>query len=186
MHDPSSHDAPARTHLLLWPLVLDSTAVLGSLLLSCLMPFVAIATVAALTLPRRIGLLTVGAGWAINQALGYGLLGFPSDPATIGRGLGIGASALLAFAIGRLWRSRGGALNLARAAAAFAAAFIGFEVAMFVFALLLGGTDTFTPAIIRLVGQSEALWFVALIGLRMLLARVAGEPFARGAEPAAA
>lgn len=164
---------------LLWTALLDASAILGSLALACLMPFVGLGVAAALTLPWRVGVSTVLVAWGANQAIGYGLLGFPTDHATILRGVGIGVCALIAFAVGRLGRRRDGSLSLARAAAAFVGAFAAYEVAMYGFALMLGGTGTFTPAIVRLIGLNDAAWFAGLMALWLVATGVAPARFGR-------
>ena len=58
-----------------WPAVIAGTAVFGSLIAACMMPLVAVAVMAAATLPRRQGVATVLFAWGINQGLGFTLLG---------------------------------------------------------------------------------------------------------------
>jgi hypothetical protein len=58
--------------------------------------FEAFAAVSAATLPRRPALIAMAAVWAINQAIGFELLGYPRDQTTVMWGIAIGAAAQVA------------------------------------------------------------------------------------------
>ncbi len=180
---PSPTPATPR-QALAWTTTLDVAAIAGSLLLACMMPFVGLAAVAALTLPWRAGVLTVLVAWGVNQAIGYGLLGFPTDTFTILRGVAILACTLLAFGVARFGRAAGGRLVVSRAVLAFVAAFAVYEAAMYAFAVPLGGVETFTPAIIRMIGVNDALWFAGLMALHLVATSIAPARF--GGRPAVA
>jgi len=123
------------------------------------MPLAAVATIAALALPRGIGLSAVAACWLGNQMIGFGLLGFPRDAATFGAGLSLLAASLLAFAVtGRIGRR----LGVAGALAAFGAAFVVYEAALFAYAAVLGDLAMFAPRIVGLIALNDGLWFVCL------------------------
>ena len=100
------------------PAILAATTLTGSVVLACMMPFAAIAAIAALAMPARRGLAAVGLCWLGNQVLGFGLMGFPWDGATFAAGLSLLAASLVAFAAARA--VRGGPL-LAFPAACFSA-----------------------------------------------------------------
>ena len=70
-----------------------------------------------------------------------------------------------------------GAPTAGRLVAAFVAAFATFEALAFVFALVAGGTGTFTPAIILRILANDAVWFAALTALYLVLARTAPRLF---------
>ena len=62
------------------------------------------------------------------------------------------------------------------------AAFAAYEVLLFAFALVAGGTDTFTPAIVLRILANDAAWLAGLAILYRLLTRAAPRLF--GAAPA--
>ena len=98
----SSPGATARmdysTHLttMLWPAILVVAAVVGSLALTCVIPFAAFAVATAGTLRLRSALGTMAVMWLINQAVGFGALGYPWTLNTVLWGLAIGAAGLSA------------------------------------------------------------------------------------------
>ncbi|MFM7350030.1 MAG: hypothetical protein ACKO01_11175 [Erythrobacter sp.] len=77
------------------PLLLAATTLSGSVVIACMMPFAAIATVAALAMERRQGLAAVLLCWLGNQALGFGILGFPWDTATFAAGFSLLGASLV-------------------------------------------------------------------------------------------
>ncbi|WBH17384.1 hypothetical protein [Sphingomonas radiodurans] len=148
----------------LWTVTLAAAAVLGSLATACMMPFVALATIAAKTLPRGQAVIAVLGAWAANQFLGFALLGYPVDGYAIGWGLALGAASLAVIPLVR----RLGGTGLIRLAVAFVAAFAVWEGLLFAFALAFGGTDTFTPAIVLRLFANDALWLAVLTGLHLV------------------
>lgn len=154
-----------------WPPTFAAIAVLGSLAAACLMPFVAVAVIAAGTLDGRRGLITVIAAWMANQIIGFGLLGYPVNAPTIGSGFALCGSALIAFALAR--RLFGGAQPaLGRMLLAGLLCFAAYEAALYAMAHLYGGTDMFTAEIVALIGTNEALWFAGLLTAHQLLTRI--------------
>lgn len=164
-----------------WTAVIDGAAVLGSFALACMTPFAAIAAVSALTLSRRAGILAVLGAWMINQIIGFGFLGFPTDPMTILRGVAIALSMFAGFAVADAVRGNAGTLSLARMVAAIAGSFVAYEVVTYLTAMVLGGTENFTPAIVWMLARNDALWFTGLMAL--YLALTAGAPSVFGRRP---
>lgn len=162
-----------------WPIALAAAAVLGTLAIACMMPFVALAVAAALTMPRARAAATITAIWATNQLLGFGLLGYPLTGYALSWGgalLGASLGAMLLAA--RLFdapRPLSYALPLV-----FLAAFAAFEAALFGFALLIGGTETFTPTIVLQLLTNDVLWFAGLLALHGVLTRAAPRVFGPG------
>jgi hypothetical protein len=146
------------------PAILAATTLSGSVVLACMMPFAAIATIAALAMPARRGAAVVGLCWLGNQVLGFGLMGFPWDGATFAAGLSLLASSLIAFAAARA--VRGGAVP------AFVAAFVAFEASLFAYALPFGDPALFAPRIVGLIALNDALWFAGLWLGWQVLARI--------------
>lgn len=148
------------------PAVLAATTLSGTVALACMMPFAAVATIAALAMPARRGLATVALCWLGNQVLGFGLMGFPWDAPTFTAGLSLLAASLIAFAAARGTAPRGGTL------VAFVAAFAAFEASLFVYAVPLGDLAMFTPAIVAQIALNDALWFGGLWLGWQVLARI--------------
>lgn len=161
-----------------WPLMLAATAVLGTLAAACMMPFVAVATLAAATMPRPRAMVTVIGTWAANQILGFGLLGYPwtGYAAIWGGALGAAAVAAMLVAKGVMGAQRP---TLARSIGAFVVAFAGFEALLFAVALVAGGTGTFTPAIVAQLFANDAMWLGGLAALFVVLTRAAPRVFGR-------
>lgn len=155
-----------------WPLILAAAAILGSLALACMMPFVALATLAALTMSRAQALVTVAGIWAVNQLMGFGLFGYPLDAYALGWGAALGAASLAALFVARRFAAATPLAPL-RTLAAFGIAFVAYEALLFFYALFAGGTDTFTAAIIFQIFANDALWLVGLGLLYAILQRTA-------------
>ncbi len=145
-------------HSILWPVVLAATAVLGTIATACMMPFVAVATIAAATMNRREAVIAVVGAWAANQLLGFGLLGYPLSGYAIGWGVALGVASLAVMPLVR-GIADGSAVHLVLA---FGAAFALWEGLLFGFALAMGGTGTFTAAIVGTLFANEAAWLAAL------------------------
>jgi len=146
------------------PAILAATTLSGSMVLACMMPFAAIATIAALAMPARRGAASVALCWLGNQVLGFGLMGFPWDGPTFAAGLSLLGSSLIAFAAGRA--IRGGPLP------AFFAAFAAFELSLFAYALPFGDPALFAPEIVGLIALNDGLWFAGLWLGWQVLARI--------------
>lgn len=160
---------------LAWPMALSVGALLGSLAAACMFPFAGFAAVAALTMDRGRGLAAVAGVWAINQAVGYSALGYPSDGNTLAWGIAIGLATVAAFFVARAAariRSTAAMLTIASLGA-----FATYEGLLYAFAHVAGGLETFSPAIVGLVFRNDLIWFVGLIGLRLLLTRSAPKMF---------
>lgn len=149
------------------PAVLAATTLSGTVVLACMMPFAAIAAIAALALPRVRGAAAVGLCWLGNQLLGFGLMGFPWDGATFAAGLSLLASSLIAFAAARAVAGRS-----ANPVLAFLAGFAAFEASLFAYALPFGDPALFAPHIVGLIAFNDAMWFAGLWLGWQVLARV--------------
>lgn len=154
-----------------WAGALAIATVGGSLAAACLMPFVALAAMAAYTLPRREGVATLLVAWAVNQSIGFALLGYPRDAATMGWGVALGAAALAAYATIRAVMARRPGLPALLAAAPLG--FLAYELLLYGYGAAGAGTAAFTPAIILLLARNEALWLAGLLAARALVLRVA-------------
>lgn len=149
------------------PAILAATTLSGSMVLGCMMPFVAVATIAALAMPARRGAASVALCWLGNQVLGFGLMGFPWDGATFAAGFSLLVSSLIAFVTARAVAGRS-----ANPVLAFLAAFAAFELSLFAYALPFGDPALFSPRIVGLIVLNDALWFAGLWLGWQVLARI--------------
>ncbi|WOE74580.1 hypothetical protein [Alterisphingorhabdus coralli] len=159
----------------IWPASLGATTIMGCLMLACIFPFAAFATLAALTMKPRNGLALVTSVWAVNQAVGFLLLSFPWDAQAVGHGIAIFGATLLAFGAAHLVLRQNFASLTLRAGAALAAAFAVHQVALRAYAGYGGGAENFSAEIITAVGINDLLWFTGLISLRYIIAYMTGE-----------
>jgi hypothetical protein len=167
----SSPWPPARPALG-WGAALGFATVAGTVVISCMMPFVALALILAATMPPRRGGETMLAIWMGNQLLGFALLGFPATAYTFAWGGALLAASLAAMAVVQLVVG-GRELVAARLAVGFAAAFLTYEGLLFLFASLVGGLETFTLPIVARIALNDTLWFLFLLGLHVVLTRSA-------------
>lgn len=162
MNDMSKSPAPWAL-----PAILAATTLSGSVVLACMMPFAAVAAVAALAMPARRAAGAAALCWLGNQVLGFGLMGFPWDGPTVAAGLSLLVSSLLALLAARAAAGRG-----AHPVVAFAAAFAAFEVSLFAYALPFGDPALFAPSIVAQIAINDALWFAGLWLGWQVLARI--------------
>jgi hypothetical protein len=128
--------------------------------------FAALTLVAARTLGLRSAFLTVTAVWLANQAVGFGMLGYPHDVETLAWGIAIGLAALASLAAAAaLMRRLDAAASALSVLAGFATSFAVFEAVLLAAALVLGGTENFAPAIVGQVLLLNGAWAVALIAV---------------------
>ena len=155
----------------LWPAILAVAAVGGSLALTCVAPFAAFAVATAGTLRRRRALGTMAVIWLVNQAVGFGALGYPWTRHTVLWGLAIGVAAVVATlaASGVLGRFRASREWL-RLPLAFGAAFVVYETALMAVSLILGSGDIFAPALLGRLALIDAAWLGGLVVVHAALA----------------
>ncbi|NTS65905.1 hypothetical protein HRV97_12120 [Sphingomonas sp. HHU CXW] len=161
----------SATRDIAWPLTLAAATILGTLATACMMPFVGLAVVAAATMRKPAMLVTIVGAWAANQLLGFGLLGYPLEGYALAWGVALGAASVAAGLLARAAFAE--SVTLPRALAVFAAAFVLDEALLYAFALAVGGTATFTPAIVLRLFANDALWCGVLAGLHVVLTRAA-------------
>jgi hypothetical protein len=155
----------------LWPSILVVAAVGGSLALTYVAPFAAFAVVTAGTLRRRRALGTMAVIWLVNQAVGFGALGYPWTRHTVLWGLAIGVAAVVATlaASGVLGRFRASRAWL-RLPLAFGAAFAVYETTLMAVSLILGSGDVFSPALLGRLALIDAAWLGGLVVVHAALA----------------
>ena len=156
------------TARLIWPLLLSFGAFIGSWATACVFPFAGFAAVSALTTDLRRGLAAVIGVWLMNQAVGYSLLGYPTDANTIAWGFAIAAGAFAGFFAARAAARLPGAI-----VAAPLAAFATYELVLFAVANAIGGLETFSSEIVLQIARNDLIWFAGLMAARFLLTRTA-------------
>jgi hypothetical protein len=132
-----------------------------SLFFACATPFAALATLAALNMDRRDGAAAVVLAWLANQAIGYGMLGYPWTWDSFAWGGAIGLAALLGYVAARALSSDQ-PVRLA-VSLPFVAAFAAYEIALYMAGFALGTEPSaFAFAVVRQILEVN---IVALIGL---------------------
>ncbi|PDV85074.1 hypothetical protein CO652_28435 [Rhizobium sp. H4] len=164
-----------------WVAVIAGASVALSLLFACATPFVALAAVSAVVLPRRMALMAVLLAWLANQTVGYLVLGYPQtfDSYAWGLAIGIAAFASHAAALGALRLTAGPAVTMA---GAFIAGFAAYEGVLFAAtAVLPSGDAAFSAAVVAEVLLINSL---AAVGLICLHAGAAASRALVAAQPA--
>jgi hypothetical protein len=167
-----------RTPALLWSAVLGLTAILGSYGFACVFPFAAIAALAAVTLPVRRAVILVLAVWGANQIVGFTLMQYPHDAQAYAWGAVILTAAMAALWAATFVLKGSDSLLSLRMLAGLAASIAAYQVVMFGGAVVLGGFESSTPAIVAQVALNDCLWFAGLAAVRILLTRSAPRLFA--------
>ncbi len=110
--------------------------------------------------------------WLVNQALGFGALGYPLDGTTLAWGGVIGVAALAATAAAAIVIRAAGTWPLwSRPVAGFVAAFIVYEAVLLLATSVLGGVQNFSVDIVAKLALSDACWLVGIAILRHGLPR---------------
>jgi hypothetical protein len=145
--------------------LLTAACALASFAFACATPFAAFAVVAGAMLSLPAALLVVAAAWIINQAIGFGALGYPYDTNTLSWGAAIGAAALISTMAAKLvlrslprTSSSPAVLTLA-----IVGAYAAYELVLFAFTPALGGTGAFTPTIVGRLGTLNLVWLIGLV-----------------------
>jgi hypothetical protein len=159
---------------LLWIGVLTAASTAFSTILACVAPLAAVAAVGALSLPRRDAFLAGGLVWLANQAVGYGLLGYPATWSSFAWGGVLGLSAL--GAVGAALLAASAVERLGKAAVAGAALLVGFAAQQVIVfsgtAFLPSGTEGFMPGVIAAIFAINALAFAVLFAVQLAGARL--------------
>lgn len=145
-------------------------SVVLSLALACAAPFAGLAATAALFLSPRHAVAAALVGWAANQAVGYGFLGYPMDSQSFAWGAVLGVSAVTAATAAL------GSMRLAPAAiapaVAFIAAFAAQQATVFAAtAILPSHPEAFALAVVAGLFATNALAFAVLAGSVFLARR---------------
>jgi hypothetical protein len=149
-----------------WGGILTVLTVSSTLAAACGTPFAALATLAALFLPRRDAFVLIAVNWLANQAIGFGLLHYPLNWDCYRGGINLGVAALLSTLAALL--SQGAPRNSAttlRAIGSFAAAFITYEAMLFLMSPA-GSRAGFAAPVVLYILYVNAVALVALLLLQ--------------------
>jgi hypothetical protein len=149
-----------------WGGTLTVVTVASTLAVACGTPFAALATLAALYLPRRDAFVLIVVNWLANQAIGFGLLHYPLNGDSYQVGISLGIAALLSALSAML--AQGALRNVATAArtlGSFAAAFVTYEAAFFILSPA-GNRADFAAAIVLYIFYVNAIALLALLLLQ--------------------
>jgi hypothetical protein len=149
-----------------WGGSLTVLTVASSLAVACGTPFAALATLAALFLPRRDAFLLIAVNWLADQAIGFGLLHYPLNWDCYRGGINLGVAALLSTMAALLLQ--GALRNVAttlRAIGSFAAAFITYEGILFLISPA-GSRADFAAPVVLYIFYVNAVALVALLLLQ--------------------
>ncbi|KQT22708.1 hypothetical protein ASG57_25835 [Bradyrhizobium sp. Leaf396] len=162
IENPHAAGLPHSARTSIWIALVAGSSVLFSLALACATPFAALVTVAGTQMRRRDALSLIGVAWFLNQAVGYGLLGYPRTWDSFAWGAAIGVAAVLAaFAVSMAAGRFGSTIIVA--GGAFLAAFAIHELALFAAtAVLPSSAEAFSPSV---VGWIFSINLLALAGL---------------------
>ena len=160
----------------LWMALIVASGICLTPLFACAAPFAALATLAALKLGRRDMIAVMVAVWSANQAIGYGMLGYPWSWDSAAWGIAIGMSCGLAVLAAK------GLSTTGRAPLAVSLPFVGafatFELGLYVAGFMLPGSDeAFSFAVIEhifLINVSALFGLVVIYHSTMLVGRLAG------------
>jgi hypothetical protein len=151
----------------LWMALIAAASLVLSFAFACAAPFAALAALAALNLTRREAVVIVAASFLANQAIGFGALDYPRDALTIAWGVAIGAATLTSLlSASAIASGLGNAHSLVRGGAAFLAAFLAYEAALYIATFALGGAEAaFAASAIRQIFLIDAACFIGLVAL---------------------
>jgi hypothetical protein len=151
----------------MWIGLVTAASPLFTVVFACATPLAAFATLAALNMRSRSAAILVGFVWFVNQAVGYGCLGYRWTAASLGWGIALGGASYLAlFAAQRIFAALRESGEVVSTAGALFSAFIAFKAAIFgVSQIIPGGGSAFTWSVI---GKTFAVNTLALLALLIL------------------
>jgi hypothetical protein len=151
---------------LVWGAILTVVTAASTLAVACGTPFAALATLAALFLPRRDALVLIAVNWLANQAIGFGLLHYPLNWDCYRGGIDLGiAAGLSTIAAMSAHRALGRMATALRAIGSFAVAFVAYEAALFLISPVGSGADFAAPVVLYIF-YVNAIAFVGLLLLK--------------------
>jgi hypothetical protein len=152
--------------------LLAAASASASLIFACAAPFAAFGALAAIVLPLRSAIAAVLAGWLVNQAIGFGLLGYPQTGETMAWGVVIAAAAVAATIVSALTFRQAARLGVyAVYPVVLVLSYAAYELALFSAIPVLGGGDGFAPRVVANLAFVNAVWLIGLIAAYEVLHR---------------
>jgi hypothetical protein len=174
MHIAQVAAEPSDAAKFIWLTILTLAGVCGSLAVSCVAPFVALAVALAGTVRLRLSLPAISLIWFANQFIGFSFFHFPRTANTFLWGLAIGGAVLFSTSVAAVTMHRSRQLQVfARLALAFGLGFVSYQGILMLASLILGGEETFAPPVVAQIAVINAAWLAGLIVLNELLSLVA-------------
>jgi hypothetical protein len=174
MHIAQDAAEPSDAAKFIWLTILTLAGVGGSLAISCVAPFVALAVALAGTVRLRPALRAMSVIWFANQLIGFSFFHFPRTANTFLWSLAIGGAVLFSTSVAAVTMHRPRQLQVfARLALAFGLGFVSYQGILMLASLILGGEETFVPPMVAQIAVINAAWLAGLIVLNELLSLVA-------------
>ena len=152
--------------------LLAAASASASLIFACATPFAAFGALAAIVLPLRHAIAAVLVGFVVNQAIGFGLLGYPHASETYAWGAVIGAAAVIATVVSAPTYRHAAQLGaVAIYPIVLIASYVGYEAALFAAIPALGGGDGFAAGVVGHLAFVNAVWLIGLIATFEILHR---------------
>ena len=161
--DPSQ---PTSMASFTWMVILSMAVIGATLTLSCVTPFVALAVALAGTVGLRASLCIVTVVWLANQIVGFVFLHFPYTANTFLWGVAMGGAALVTTIVASLVMKYASCWATPfRLGITLLLGFGAYEMTLLAAAVVLGGLETFWPAI---VAQLAFINVISLAGMVVL------------------
>jgi hypothetical protein len=154
--------------------MLAAASASASLIFACAAPFAAFAALAVTVLPLRQAVLAVLSAWLVNQAIGFGVLGYPQTFESGAWGLVIGAAAVLAtLASAAIWQGAKRFGDVTLYPFVLVGSYAAYELALLSVTPVLGGSGAFSLDIVGRLAFVNAIWMVGLLAAFEALHRIA-------------
>jgi hypothetical protein len=165
---------PSDAAKFIWLAIVTLAGLAGSLAISCVAPFIALAVALAGTVRLSLALPAMSVIWFANQLIGFSFFHFPRTANTFLWGLAIGVAVLFSTSVAGVTMHRSRQWQVfAQLALAFGLGFVSYQGILMLASLILGGEETFAPPVVAQIAVINAAWLAGLIVLNELLSLVA-------------
>jgi len=168
---------PTSMASLTWMMILTMAVIGATFTLSCVTPFAALAVALAGTVGLRASLRIVTVVWLANQIVGFVFFHFPHTANTFVWGIAIGGAALVTTIVASVvMKYTSGWATYLRLVITLVVAFGVYEMALLATAVLLGGLESFRPAIVGQLALINVISLGGMVALNEIVAAV-GKPW---------
>ena len=172
--DPSQ---PTSMASFTWMMILTMAVIGATLTLSCVTPFAALAVALAGTVGLRVSLRIVTVVWLVNQIVGFVFFHFPHTANTFLWGVAIGGAALVTTIVASVVMKYASCwATPLRLGITLLLGFGVYEMALLAAAVLLGGLESFRPAIVAQLAFINVISLAGMIVLNEIVAAL-GKPW---------